>query len=230
MTKNEIDINLLELPLYTYAEADYLASTSRGTAKRWLTGYQFKSTSGKTIQRPPVTSQPEREPKGVSFTDLIELVAIGGLKDMGLTLLEIRRVVRNCEEVLGAQRPLTSLSFKVGGREVFASHDGTLVEVLRGRARRAWQEVLEPFLETLDYHGELARRWWPLGRHAAICVDPDYGYGLPVIHRTGVRTEIILERFQAGDSRELIAEDFNVDALEVDSALRFEASRFKSAA
>lgn len=230
MTTNGIDPDLLEFSLYNYTEADYLARTSRGTAKRWLTGYRFRSKSGKVVRRPPVTPRPDDDFKGVSFIDLIELVAIGGLKDIGLSLLEIRSVVENCQKVFDTPRPLASLDFKVGGKDVFVSHSGTLVEVLKGRGRRAWDEVLEPFLKTLDYYGELARRWWPLGKQAVICVDPDYGYGFPVIHTAGVRTEIILERFQARDSREQIAKDFNVTELEVDDAIRFEASRFRPAA
>jgi uncharacterized protein (DUF433 family) len=216
--------------LYTLADADYLAGVSRGTAKRWLAGYRFRRSSGALSHRPPVTKDMPPFVGGVTFLDLVEVVAIGGLKDLGMTLREIRQIVENCQEVLNVQRPLVSLQFKVGGREVFVSHEGTLVEVLRGKGRRAWDEVLGPFIATLDYDDDLASRWWPLGKGAPVCVDPEYGYGYPVISRTGVRTEIVLERFQAGDTRDQISEDFNVSPSEVDGALRFEATRFKLAA
>jgi len=56
-------------------------------------------------------------------------------------------------------------------------------------------------------------------------LDPDYAFGFPVIRNSGVRTEIILERFQAGDLHDQIAQDFNVDPIEVERALQFELSR-----
>ncbi len=92
---------------------------------------------------------------------------------------------------------------------------------------RAWTDVLEPFLHDLDYDAELelANRWWPLGKVIPIVVDPDYGYGFPVIVKSGVRTEIILERFQAGDLEDQIAKDFNVERIEVERALQFELNR-----
>ncbi len=34
------DGQLVTLPLYSYADVDYLADVSRGTARRWLTGYE----------------------------------------------------------------------------------------------------------------------------------------------------------------------------------------------
>ncbi len=46
-----------------------------------------------------------------------------------------------------------------------------------------------------------------------------------MIADSGVRTEIILERFRAGDLNEQIAADFNVTALEVQRALQFESQR-----
>lgn len=229
MTKKP-DIELLSQPLYTYPEADYLAGATRGTAKRWLSGYTFLSVAGRTVQRPPVTVREGGEVAGVSFLDLVEVVAIGGLKDFGLNLQAIRRIVANCQELFAVERPLVSLKFKGGGREVFVDEEESLVEVLRGKGQRAWDEVLRPFIDTLDYDNELARRWWPLGKEELICLDPDYAFGLPVIHRTGVRTETILERLQVGESRDEIAADFNIEPAEVESALRFEASRFKRAA
>lgn len=52
--------------------------------------------------------------------------------------------------------------------------------------------------------------------------DPDYGFGLPVVWRSGVRTEIVAERFRAGDTRQEIAYDFGISPAEVEAAVRYE--------
>ena len=53
-------------------------------------------------------------------------------------------------------------------------------------------------------------------------VDPDYGFGFPVIADTGVRTEIIAERYKVGETPEEIANDFAVGVPQVADALRYE--------
>lgn len=210
----------LAMPRYSFAEADHLANVSRGTARRWLSGYTYRRDSH-VIAVPSVTVKGMR-PDAVSFLDLVEIAAIGGLKAAGFSMAAIRSIVQNCQEILGVERPLTSLQFKVGGREIFVEREGVLVEVGRRKRMQAWKEILEPFLTNLDYANDLAVRWWPLGKDAPIMLDPEYGYGLPVVVGSGVRTEIIRERSLAGDSNEQIARDFNLDPKEVERALQFE--------
>ncbi|MGI8552529.1 MAG: DUF433 domain-containing protein [Dehalococcoidia bacterium] len=216
----------LDLPLYSFAEADRLAKVSRGTAKRWLAGYQYVGPRGALVSRPPITAGNQKNlDEGVSFLDLIELAAIGGLREIGFSLGMIRALVSNCRELLQIPHPLVSLRFKTDGRDIFVTRHDVLLDVLRRKGAQAWSEVFEPLLETLDYQDAVARRLWPLGKDKPIVVDPDYGFGLPIIQGSGIRTEIILERFQAGDLPAQIAEDFNVAVLDVERALQFEVSR-----
>ena len=49
--------------------------------------------------------------------------------------------------------------------------------LLGRKAEQAWDEVLDPFLATLQYEGEIVARWWPQGKDIPVVVDPDYGYG-----------------------------------------------------
>ena len=216
----------LTLPRYSFAEADYLAKVSRGTSRRWLSGYEYVRRGGKRVKQPPVTQRAATE-AAVSFVDLVEIVAIGKLKERGFSLRQIRQIVKNCQAFFEMERPLPTLQFKTGGREIFVAGAHDLTEVGRKRGMRAWTEILGPFLDDLDYDTEVkfANRWWPLGKGNPIVVDPEYAHGLPVIVNTGVRTEIVLERFQAGDLEDQIARDFNLDRIEVQRALQFELNR-----
>ena len=215
----------LTRPLYGFADADYLANVSRGTAKRWLAGYAYHDTHGQRVVQPPVTPGVQGE-ESVSFADLVEIAAIGRLKEVGFSLRMIREIVRNCQEILGVQRPLTTLRFKTGGHEVFVDRGDVLLEVGRKKRMQAWNEVLKPFLQELDYDAnQLVARWWPLGRSTPVVIDPQYGFGFPVVAKSGVRTEIILERFRAGDLKEQISADFNIEQVHVERALQFELQR-----
>ena len=217
------------LPAYSYAEADRLAKVSRGTAKRWLGGYKYRIPGGEFVHRPPVTPRGWPAERGVSFVDLIEVVAIGGLKDRGFALPAIRDIVADCRSVFQTEYPLASHSFLTDGREIFVSYEGRLVGLLGRRWETAWDEVLRPFLDHVDYRDQLAAQWWPLGRQIPIVVDPEFGFGLPVVSGTAIRTEIIAERFE-DELEEEIAEDLGVTPMEVQRALQFEISRRPAAA
>ena len=219
----------LVLPIYSYAEADRLANVTRGTSKRWIEGYKYRNEDGTVILRPPVSAPDGREEGGVSFVDLIEVVAIGGLKEVGFSLPRIRTIVRDCEEIFGVQYPIASHRFETDGRELFVQHEGLLVGVLKRKWETAWRELLSPFLKQLEYRDGLAARWWPLGRDIPVVIEPQYGFGLPVVEGTGFRTEIIAERFEHELEHE-IAEEFGISALEVKRALQFEISRRDRAA
>jgi uncharacterized protein (DUF433 family) len=228
MTEAVSTVNLVTQPLYTYADTDRLAGVSRGTAKRWLTGSEYVDPSGQHVVRPPVTAVPE-ERAAASFLDLVEVIAIGRLKRAGFSLRRIREIVDHSQSFLGVHRPLTTLKFRTDGREIFVDRGEILLEVGGRESTQAWAEFLGPFLEELDYADEIARRWWPLGRGARVVIDPAYGFGFPVVAGSGVRTEIILERFEAGDPNEQIAADFNLDPLDVTRALQFEQKLARAA-
>jgi uncharacterized protein (DUF433 family) len=208
-------------PLYSYTESDRLAGVTRGTSRRWLKGYRYWYADERRSAL-PIT--PERDqPDAVSFIDLVEVIAIGKLRQRGFSLRRIRQINEYCQLALNRDRPLVTETFKTDGREVFVkAQGGFLLDVLHGRGTQAWDEVLDPFLETLDYEDELARRWWPRGKEEPVVVDPDYGFGLPVVSGSGVRTEIVAERFRAGDAEAEIAYDFGLSRAGVEAALRYE--------
>ena len=55
-----------------------------------------------------------------------------------------------------------------------------------------------------------------------IVIDPRLSFGRPVLSGVGVPTEIIVDRFKAGDSMDEMAKDYGVDEKEIEEALRFE--------
>ena len=210
-------------PIYSFSEADHLAGATAGTARRWIKGYSYLR-KGKRIEQPPVTPR-TADALAASFFDLLEVVVIARLKSHGLSLAAVRRLVANCIDLVGYERPLVQARFKTDGREVFVEQGEKLIEVGRRKREAAWNLVLEPFLAELHYTDEWADQWRPLGSDQPILLDPDYGFGQPVIEGSGVRTEIIIERVRAGDLPDEIAADFNVTSLQVHRAIQYESSR-----
>ncbi len=210
-------------PRYSFAEADRIARVTPGTSSRWLKGYRYWYSPDEQRISPPVTPG-DGSQEAVSFVDLMEVATIGKLRDRGFSLKRIRQINAYCRVYLRTSRPLVTEKFRVTGQDIFV-HDedfGVLVNVGREAGMRAWEEVLEPFLHDVEYEQELVRRWWPLGKTVGVVVDPDYGFGLPVIEGTGIRTEIIAERKRAGDSTKEITYDFGITPRQIEDALRWE--------
>lgn len=213
--------DILSRPLYSYAEADRIARVSRGTSRRWLRGYKYWYFEEERNQ-PPVTPKSGHE-AGVSFIDLIEVVATDRLRVNGFSLKKVRQINEFCQVHLKTDRPLVTETFKFEGADIFVKvGEGYLLNVGLQRGMQAWDEVLDPFLETLDYEEKLARRWWPRGKDVPVVVDPDYGFGLPVVAGTGIRTEDIAERAEAEEPMEEIAGDFGIEVYQVEAALGYE--------
>lgn len=213
----------LTAPRYSFAETDRLAGVSRGTSKRWLMGYTYWYAPGELRASPPVNPEVETR-HSAAFIDLMEIVVIGGLRRKGFSLPTIRKINEFCQTYLHTTRPLVTETFKVDGEDAFIlAGSMQLVNVSAKAGMLAWREVLDPFLESVDFENELARRWWPRGRQEPVVLDPDYGFGMPVVSGTSVRTEIIAERALAGDNAEEIAYDFSLGRRQIDAALRYES-------
>ena len=208
-------------PLYSFAEADRIARVTPNTSRRWLKGYSFWY-EGEHRTMPPVTWTSETK-DAVTFVDLMEVATIDKLRKKGFSFKQIRKINATARFYLRKPRPLVTETFKVKGRDIFVDEGfGILVNVGYEAGMQAWDEILDPFLVTVEYEGEIVRRWWPLGKEFAVLVDPDYGFGLPVVEGVGVRTEIIAERYRAGDSIDEIAYDFDVTPKQIDDALQWE--------
>lgn len=239
MESREVRIKELNAPRYSFADADTLAGVSRGTSRRWLKGYKYSYYSlrffGDPDMYPPyVLSEEVRQQPPVggaalqfnaaSFMDLMEVLVISGLRSKGFSTRTVRQINEYCQLALREPRPLVTETFKVQGKDVFVqmSESPYLLNVSKQQGMHAWEDALDPFLESVDFEQELAHRWWPLGRNYPIVIDPDYGYGFPTVLETGVRTEIVAERARMKESVEEIAYDFDLTEAEIKAALEYE--------
>jgi len=55
-----------------------------------------------------------------------------------------------------------------------------------------------------------------------IVIDPDISFGRPVIVGTRIPTSVLADRYQAGESVELLAEDYRCDRNLIQVALEYE--------
>ena len=68
---------------------------------------------------------------------------------------------------------------------------------------------------------QLAERWFPAGRDVPIVLDPRVGAGRLTVLGSGVTVDTIYGRFQAGESIELLADDYDLDEAAIQEAIRY---------
>jgi uncharacterized protein (DUF433 family) len=217
-----------EQPRYALAEAARLGRLRPHTLRRWTRGYRYAGGL-----QPPVLRQASPA-AGLSFFDLLEVVFLRAYRERGLSLQSIRRALDFTAENLSVDRPLLLKAFLHDGKDLFARFQSDagehgLINVSR-RGQTAWPEVVAQYLEELDYEHDIAIRWWPEGRARNVLIDPRFEFGWPVVPSKNVRTELLAERWEAGERIAQIAADFDISEEEVEDALRYEQINYALAA
>jgi uncharacterized protein (DUF433 family) len=235
MTRNPdvAEDQILEAGIYTVTDAAKLAGTTFQNVHRWLQGYAAFGHGMK-----PVFSRGPRwfageQPRLLSFLEVVELsVAVAfrhGLKGrLPVQLDRVRAAHEYARERLRVSYPFASLQLKsVGGhilREFEEAHLGPRLVSLSHGGQITLPRIVLDELNNLDYnkHG-LAYLWHPNGRDVPIVVNPAVGSGNPTIEGTGVTVFTLQQRHRAGDSPQLLAQDYDFSDDTIAEALAFAA-------
>ncbi len=198
------------------------------TFRRWAHGYE---RAGRVYE--PVI-HPEYGPEApvLSFVDLLELMFIGALRHRDVSLPVIRAAALNAARRFQTDHPFAVRRFRTDGRAIFADLERNgpppidlpsrrLVEELH-RAQMVFPEMVEPYLEDIDWGEVEAQAYWPFGREAGIVLEPGRSFGQPIDADTGVPTEALYSFFSAGDNPQIIAEWYEIPVETVERAVEFE--------
>ena len=166
---------------------------------------------------------------GVSFLQLIEIVVVAQFRrgKRSVQLDRLRRAHAFARERFGLPYPFASLSLREFGGHVLhefdeADPDGPALALDIGG-----QWVIPGFvtntLARIDFSevDRLAERWFPAGRDVPIVLDPRVGAGRLTVVGSGVTVDTIYGRFQAGESIELLADDYDLNEAAIQEAIRY---------
>ena len=78
-----------------------------------------------------------------SFRDLVALRVAAQLRDAGISLQSLRKVVATLHEIHGLEQPLAETYLVTNGHDVFASNGNELMSVLRQPGQEAWAFVVD---------------------------------------------------------------------------------------
>lgn len=221
-------------PRYAIAEAAYLTGVPKATLRTWFCGWP----AGKKRSAQSAVIEPDRgaaDPLTLSFFNVVEARFLAAYRNLGVPMQRVRLALSYVKANMeGVDRPLLARTFETDGRSLFVEFVGDmeapqLLDVTAA-GQLVWPEAVRSYFKSIDFDlsGYPVRVW--LDSAHAIFVDPTVAWGLPAIAETGHRTEIIFERFDAGEDVEEIAEDFTLDPRVVQGALRWEQQARRLAA
>jgi uncharacterized protein (DUF433 family) len=233
-SESEIGLGqLVGVGLYTPIEASRLTQISSGKIVRWLRGHERDGRHYDALWKPELDLG--NEGLFLNFRDLMEVRIAAAFIASGLSPQRVRAAILLAKEMIDDDRPLSTTWFRTDGRSVFLTvieKDGQTKLIDLFRRQFAFREIVERSLRNIDYSIEgVPRRWWPLGKKAAIVIDPERSFGRPIETDSSVPADILAAAVDAEGSIDAVVTAWDVSAKSVRRAVHFrdEMNRRKAA-
>lgn len=225
------DDRIYDNPAYRVPEAASILALPPGTVTAWCFGHDYRRRDGTRKKFHRVIEPADARRRELSFVNLCELHLLAVIRRRhGVKLGKVRGAIHFLRQKLGVPRPLATQKFLTNGVALFVEHAGQLLNVSE-QGQQALRQDFELALTRIEFgrHGGPVLLF-PFTRDAtpgtdqprSVVVDPARSFGRPVVAGAYVRTEVIEQRFRAGDSIAEMAGDYGVDADTIEEALRFE--------
>jgi uncharacterized protein (DUF433 family) len=215
-----------ERPRYTITKGAFWIGISPTTLRTWVVGPPYPLE--KDRQNPPVIPPADPVALHLSFNNLVEAHVMRALRTRhNVTMAVFRQALAQTAKRLHTERPLLS--------DALLGKAGELLLARLAKPSRmplsvglVIQQLLRAHLGRIDRDRDGAPlRLFPitpqgLAGPKIVVLDPQMAGGRPCIASTGVLTALLVERLDAGHSREALARDYLIEEHEIDEAVLFE--------
>ena len=185
-------------------------------------------------------SYPPSEIVQLSFVNLVEAHVLVALRRVHkVRLQDIRVALDTLEKQFPGKtkHPLAFQSFATDGKYLFLKHLGQLINLSK-RGQLEMAKVIDMYLHRIEYDAGGPVVLYPFTRDPflkddqprAVSMNPYISFGRPVLAGRGVPTEIVFERFNAGELIKTLAKDYGHKRWEIEETIRYESARSRKAA
>lgn len=222
---------LLDLPRYSIPEAAGYVRMSAETLRSWVAGRKYPVKSGVRAW-PPILTRPRHADPRLSYANLVEAYVLNVLRSLfKVKMQEIKRGIELVEKKYGIPRFLLSPQLRAREGSLLLEQLGRIVNVGRG-GQEEIPDAVRAYLRRIEWSEEgLPFGLYPVTRpdHPAgprrVVILPNVGFGRPVTERRNIATATIVDRFAAGESITDLAEDYDLEPLDIEEAIRAEAPK-----
>ena len=217
---------------YGFSEAGRILGVRPQTVGNWFRGYRRASK-----QYEPLFELPYREPEQrtkISFLELIEAKIVSACRAQGISAARIRRAREFAKVHLDSEFPFATRQFTTDGcrvlyefeaREEDKSEGPMFVDIGSVAGQTSLPGYIRDVVGLVEFASD-GTDWpicfYPRGRDVPLSVDPTFRSGQLTIVNRGITPEMVWGRWKAGDAREFIASDLDLDLATVDAAIRYQ--------
>ncbi|MCA1568364.1 MAG: DUF433 domain-containing protein [Acidobacteria bacterium] len=222
-----------EVPLYTIPRASRYLKIPQRTIRDWVMGWKYQTKGGLA----PVIKLPKPNVPILSFMNLVEAHVLGGMRRLeNVSFPKVRKGLSFLEQQFPSPHPLADQLFETDGVNLFIRKLDHLINISQnGQVEMA--EVVSGYLRRIDRNISAGViRLYPflkkdpsIDEPKRVMIDPLISFGRPVLVGTGVPTDVIAERFYAGDTFDDLARDYEITPTQVEEAVRYEGDARKAA-
>ena len=213
-----------KLPAYTIAEAAHYLAVPAATIRYWSVGRDAYA---------PLIEVPAHVPTLLSFLNLTELHVLAAIRRTHeVKMPSIRRAIQylaaNAQSAMDRRHPLIGRELETDGLDLFIQQYGQLINISRD-GQTVMREIMSAALRRIDRDPDgVPIKLYPFTRATKdktpmmVVIDPRLSAGRPVIAGTGLATQLIAERYKAGESIGDLAYDYERGHEEIEEAIRCE--------
>jgi uncharacterized protein (DUF433 family) len=223
------DDDIYNVPVYPVADAARYLRIPIVTLRSWLKGRSYATKNGQQAFDPLIQRSNLDLPQ-LSFTNLVEAHVLRTIRDgYQVKLDKVRTALDYMSQQFDTTHPLVMKRFQTDGVDLFVDQMERLVNVSRS-GQLAMRDTLKGLLTRVEWDSNgLATRFFPITElvpdpvgDKIIFLDPSIRFGKPVIAGKGVPTDIIAELYNAGDSINDIADEYDCTPHQIKTAIHFE--------
>lgn len=202
-------------PLLTARDTARYLAIPESTLDRWLS-----APSGQ-----PMVHAIEPVKRGwprVPFVGIVEAYVLRALRDLGLSMDQIRRTAALVREEFDDPFALATRRIATDGAALFVRlADESIVHA--PDRQHAFTEVIERHLRYIDwdssgYPARLHLSHFPDSAH--VVIDPRFGWGAPVLAESKVRVEDLVNLWRSGESLKTVAAEYDLSVDVVEDVVR----------
>jgi uncharacterized protein (DUF433 family) len=213
---------------YTLAEAARYLRLPSATLRSWILGRDYPTTEG-SGKFPPLIHPASKQPPLLSFSNLIEAHVLRSLRAVHeVPVKAVRDALTYAERELSIKRLLLRPELRAEAGKVFLDRYGQLIEITAS-GQLAMRQFFDEHLKRIEWDkSSLPVRLYPFlsvvsaGGERTIVINPHIAFGRPVVESKGISTSAIVERIDAGESVEDVANDYDLGPSEIEQAILYE--------
>lgn len=232
MTTQRKNISIFDTPAYPASEVSRILNLPSATVKAWAFGYNYNAGQNRFQ---PVITPADSIRRLLSFANLCELHVLSAIRrHHKVSLFKVRDSIDYLRRELGySEHPLLDNELQTNNIDLFVEHASQLLNIARD-GQVAMRGDFEQALARIERDSKGSPiRLFPYSRTSisainqpkAVVIDPRISFGRPILTSAAIPTEIIADRFLAGDSPTEMAKDYRVEEKEIEEAIRFEQRR-----